>query len=323
MYNLFSGRKHKTNIRKILKYNTFEQDNNAVIEDDISKETRKYILDKINLINYYKPTLNKKLYTLLFTQTSSRKYENKDIHNNYAKYFISYEKKKLYDNIKRLLSISLAEEKMLNKFIKPDGSMPKYYNQEYDIKTNYDVSKKENLIFMTSMPRLELIKDMLDTYHTDDSMLRQFSVDFPRLGVYINKIKHTNIDMFFAEISKYNRDFQINLEKRKNISLFMLCVTLVCQSAYYLQYMHIFNKVAYMKEVYKNNPFDSRHILHVADYKKQNIIELYISDSFFKCSLVATHSIMNIDTVKPLYNYQSETLIDMNNDLCLIVYDIF
>jgi hypothetical protein len=221
------------------------------------------------------------------------------------------------------LSISLAEERLLNKFIKPDGSIPKYYNQEYDIKTNYDISKKENLIFMTSMPRVELIKDILDTYQTDDAMLRQFSVDFPRLGVYINKTKYTNIDMFFDEISKYNRDFQINLDKRKNISLFMLCVALICQSAYYLQYMHIFNKVAYMKEVYKNNSFDSRHLLHVADYKKQNIVELHISDTFFKCSLVATHSIMNIDTVVPLYNYQSETLIDMDNDLCLIVYDIY
>jgi len=208
----------------------------------------------------------------------------------------------------KLLTISKTGNVLQHKFIKHNLL---YYDNLYDILNNYNMLNIKNINFITSYKINEYIKSLLDTYKSNDALIKQFIVDFNRQTIYINNVLINNYITFIKIMGSFNKI----LEYDKKISLLMLSIALSCQSSYYMQYKHIYDKINRMHTFNKLT-----ENIHVVDNNTKNIINFYINDNILKCSLNAFHNILDTDNVNILYSYSSETLFDSNCDECLIVY---
>jgi hypothetical protein len=209
----------------------------------------------------------------------------------------------------KLLNISKKSPILHYKFIK---YILLYYDYLYDISNNYNMLNIKNINFITSYDINIYITSLLDTYSSNETLIRQFIVDFNRQTIYVNNVLINDYKTFIKTIGKYNRI----LTFKKQISLLILSIALSCQSSFYIQYKHIYDKINMMH--LKNKL--TKHI-YVVDYKEKNIIRFYVDDNIFKCSLTAFHQIMDTENVKTIYTYQSETLFDSNIDNCLFIYN--
>ena len=101
----------------------------------------------------------------------------------------------------------------------------------------------------------------------------------------------------------------------------MLCMLLICQSSFFVSFMHLHNKEIKMKNML--DPDDPKNNIHVADMKEKNRIDLYITLNSFSCSFNAKYRILDILEDITIYNVKTETLLSLDSDICLITYDVY
>jgi hypothetical protein len=159
------------------------------------------------------------------------------------------------DTLIRLISLSKSYATLKQKCLNGDEILCNY-DQSDDANENYDITKQYNINTLINIPIVEFLNSVFETYANDNSIIRQFAVDFSRQNVVINNQNIVREDDFILEIAKYNREINllnkmtlINDKNRDKISLILLCMLFVCQSSYYMSYMHIHNKVEKTKIV--------------------------------------------------------------------------
>lgn len=246
----------------------------------------------------------------------------------YNKYFENEYRKLKRSQLKEQLNKSPSIKRFNDKFLN-DVGLSYYHNISDDLKNNYDIDKLENLNNIINIKQIDFINNIYETYPTNEDIIKQFTLDFHRHKVYVNNNLCMKIDDLFIILSKYNR--HIDISPNKKTTIFMLSLLLICQSSFYISFLHIHNKINKMKENYiltkKISVYNTDHIpllnYHVTDTSNNKVIRLTIDDLSLCCSFMASYKIINIYTEKIIHNLNSETIFDLNFDDCLIVYDTY
>lgn len=244
----------------------------------------------------------------------------------YKEYFATEYRKLMIKKLKEQLNISPSINRFNEKFLNKT-ELSYYNNIKVDLDINYNIDIPENLNNIINFKNKEYLDNIYETYNTDEDILKQFTLDFPRHKIYVNNSICSTIGDIFTILSKYNR--YIDLPNDRKTTTFMLSMLLICQSSFYISFIHIYNKINKMKEKYllnvgeNINDIDKTPILnyHLTDTKKVNEIHLTIDDFSLSCTFIASYKVINIYTEKDVYNIKAETLFDLNFDDCLIVYE--
>lgn len=298
------------------------------------------VLNSINLIDRIQPTLPEDLKIYFFSDESRDKTATDEKATittvisqdsctgiNYGKYFEDYVRNSRIKKFSKLINISKSAEKLRNIFLTGRGMIPQLYEQEYDVANNYDVTKKYMIDSIVSISKEKFMNLCLETYLDDDAILKQFIVDYPREDVFLNGKRIKTIDELFIDLSRSNRMIQLEpatRNKRNQISTMIFALLLMCQSSFYVSFLHLHNKVNKMKMTLEQDPSlknDKKYNIHVTDLKERNQIHLYVSENTFSCSFEAKYKIIDISEDRTLYKVDTETLFDLNSDLCLVVYE--
>ena len=199
-------------------------------------------------------------------------------------------------------------EKIEDIFKKSVTKIGNYYivDKNYDLIHFHDLKNYNNMNNIDFSREL-FLNSIIETYPIDETIIKQFMVDFPRQDIFINDTKYDCTYKFMLEIVKYNRLIKIN--DKTEISLLLFILLIICQSSFYLQYEHVYTKLK------MTNMF-------VLDAGKRKVIKIYLSDILFHVSFIAKHKIVNIDEKIKLYDYLSETIYDHYNDICIIIYHV-
>lgn len=244
----------------------------------------------------------------------------------YKEYFEIEYRKLMINQLKEQLNISPSIKRFNDKFLSRKN-LSYYHNIKDDIDNNYNIDIPENLNNIIHFKQIEFIYNIYETYVTNEDIVKQFTLDFPRHKVFVNNKQYILIDELFNILSKYNR--KIDVTDKLNTTTFMLSLLLICQSSFYMSFIHIHNKINKMKENYilnaKLDLYDTDNIpllnYHVTDTKKVNEIHLTIDDFRLCCTFIASYKVMNVSTEKIIYQIKAETIFDLNFDECLIVYE--
>jgi hypothetical protein len=126
-----------------------------------------------------------------------------------------------------------------------------------------------------------------------------------------------DIDVLTDLLKVYNRNINIEFNSKK-FTTSLLALLLICQSSFFVSFVHLHNKMQKMKDNISDMK-DSRHNLHVVHNNKNNI-NIIITHDTFLCSFDAFYKIIDTSTNETVYNVNAETLFDLDSDISLIVY---
>ena len=277
------------------------------------------VLIKVSLHSHNKKKINNK--TLIIDNTNIQQ------SIDYSKFFEVYIRNSRIKKFASLINISRTPDKLKSFFFDETLQIQYIYEQDVDIANKYDITKKENIDTITSISQQKFLALVLETYPDDDAIIKQFMLDLPRQDVYLNGQKIKKIDDLFMGLSIHNKLIYFNQSistSRSCISIMMIALLLICQSSFYVSFLHLHNKVGKMKSIIDNDVLyinDHRHNIHVTDLKERNRIIMSISEGTFSCSFDANYRILDIMKDRILFKVQAETLFDINTDTCLIVYE--
>ena len=327
------------------------------------------LLRNIHVLDEIKPVLCERMYNILFDHNEDDNNEDKD--NKFHESFISSKINEIIDystyfeeNVKvlklekfiKILKISYSFNKYCTIFLNEDNIYTSIVDKTTDLNTKYDISDKNNINTIISISKQDFLELSLETYPDDTAIIRQFIVDLPRQDVFINGVPIKDIDHMLFLLGQFNRDVKINTKNRSSINTTMLSVALVCQSSFFMSFVHLLDKCKKMhtmltqsiqsdpnstsnttsmitpefietaqyplQSLSKANLDDPRLNMHVFDVKERDVISFTINHDTYKCSFGAKYRIVDITTDTTLYNIYTEILIDLDSDTGLIVYDV-
>lgn len=298
---------------------------------------KEIMINDIQLLNISRTNLTVEMYEYLFVNNNDNINNENNNDNNMsnntklitAKYLPYFDENCIYmRNIKivKLMMISKTFNNLKNKFIN-DNQINNYFNQNDDIEQNYDITKKKNIDIITSIQANTFLNIIFETYSDDDSIIKQFLVDFPRQEIYVNGLKYTNIDDILMEFSKYNRELKLDIGNSniKNTTCMLLALLFICQSSFYVSFMHMYNKLQKLKDVLNtnddwNNPY---HNLHIIDHKNKDKIEIIMTDKKLCCAFIGGCKIIDTTNEEIIHTIRSQILFNLDIDSCLICFEAY
>lgn len=195
-----------------------------------------------------------------------------------------------------------------------------YSNHNEDVTYNYELDVPANLNNIISFNISHYLKSCFETYDKDSDMLRQLTMDFYRQDVLINNVKCESLTTFLKIISNHNNtNYIIHGQQYDTLTLLS---TLVCQSSLYMSFEHLINKNNNWHETIKTNNTSSNKLnYHIISDKQKSVIHFAISNDSIHCSLVHNYTLVDIMKNKTIINIRSETLLNTNDDKCIIIYN--
>lgn len=315
------------------------------------------LLRNIHIIDDIKPVLCERMYNILFCHDDND--DNDDNDNKIRESFINSRVNEIIDystyfkeNVKvlklekliRILKISSFFNKYCELFLNDDNIYKSIIDKTTDINTKYDISDKNNINTIISISKQDFLELSLETYPDDTAIIRQFIVDLPRQDVFINGVQIKDIDHMLFLLGRFNREVKINTKNRPSINTTILSVALVCQSSFFMSFVHLLDKCKKMHMMSSQSISDSvvtiiptiseltmtsqsvtnnqKLNMHVFDVKERDVISFNITHDTYKCSFAAKYRIVDITTDTTFYNINTEILIDLDNDIGLIVYNV-
>lgn len=287
------------------------------------------------------------IFQRIFEEEGEEKREDK---TKLAEYFGEFMKFENYDRFINLVSISRSYEEIINShvqmglyFQRPEEwseqfaqssylenqlyhketrmlpEIKKYYDDEYDMRINYDMINEMNANNIIRGVCQKLLDVFVETYSDDAKIMKQFALDFPRNTVYVNNQLVESMDRFTEVLSPFNREYVIydeNGYRKRVTNIIVFAMSFVCQSSFYPAFIHLYNKLQKMKE-----SKEALNNIHLTDTKERNVIEINITEDKIQCALIACFKLIDIRSDENvLYNIRSETLFDSDMDDYLIVY---
>lgn len=356
-----------------------------------------YVITHLKTIREKRPHMDQRLYQRLFGDNSSENCINNDgltegssltippmvdesVKIDYSRFFARHIKHVQCEKIIKLMDISKSPQKLKNRYVSEQNNIVDYFDQKEDILNNYDVTRRENINKITSMYGRDFLVEVLGTYRTEESILKQFLADFPRQDIFLNGSQILSIDELFVKLGPFNKMINLNTiigadinqymeryektsigaillesnnlgddldktahsrmvfkaNKDATISLIMLSIVFICQSSFYQSFAHLHNKITRMKNVLNtplvprdSNPceidlnsheIDPKNNIYLSDHSERCRADFTITKDHFKCALSAAYKIIDVTDENILFKVNSETLFDIDNDLCLITY---
>lgn len=279
------------------------------------------------------------MYTILFNNNNDEYKDNNNTNIDYSVYFEEHIRSLKFDKFITILKISSTFDRYTQLFINEDATkivdkfVDQIVDQQTDLTMRYDISNKTNANTIISISKQNFLELSLETYPDDVSIIRQCLLDLPRQDVYINGTFITDIDQMLHLLGSFNNEMKIKTKKRSIISTTMLAIALICQSSFFMSFLHLHNKCTKMHNSIVENPKckedpkckkenEFRLNMHVCDMNDRNIVTFYISRDSFKCSFSAKYRVVDVIAVETLYVVKTEILIDIFNDTGLIVYEV-
>ena len=248
--------------------------------------------------------------------------------DNYEKYFEEEYRKIKIQELDAHLKLSKSIRKFKDMYINESA-----FRIENNNDINYDnsISLQKNINNIVSFSKNDFLNIIFETYPKDEDIITQFLKDFHREIISINGQIFDDVNLLFLELSKYNRIIEID---KRSSSIFILSLLLMCQSSFYVSFLHIHQKLIKMKQdiVQKcdltdkiSNKIsidaDPKMNYHLTDGKKKDKIELTI-DCQNICSVFrAEYKINDIINEEIVTNIYSETIFNTAANNCLILYE--
>ena len=285
------------------------------------------LIPKLETSNIHYTSIYSYISSYIFSYEHINSVYNSD-NTEYKEYFETEYRKLMINQLKEQLNISPSIKRFNEKFLNRTD-MSYYHNIKDDLENNYNIDVPKNLNNIINFKQSEFIDNIYETYNTNEDIVKQMTLDFPRHKIYVNNKQCISIDELFTILSKYNRPIDITSERRT--TTFMLSLLLICQSSFFMSFIHIYNKINKMKEKYILNSeldiYDTDNIpvlnYNIIDTKQVNEIHLTIDDFRLCCTFIASYKVMNVSTEKIIYQIKAETIFDLNFDECLIVYESY
>jgi hypothetical protein len=293
---------------------SIDQNIDILTEYDIvvDKPDRQQMRNTINRFDHMalQSNISERLYDKIF----SVKCSEQNIDTN----FFNIEREKKIMELEGVINLLLLSDsiKKYDIIAMLGNRTMKYYHPNDDINNNNLIDKKMQMIVL--FPLKDFINSVLSTYPDDDSIMKQFLADFHRHNVSINGELVKSIDRFITILSKYNRPLNTSY-LRKQISLLLFSMVLVCQSSYYISFNYIHDKLIKLKQ--KNSNMSDLHIVDSRVGKKINIIVSDYSNNALCCSISGSYKIINCALDRTIHEFNTETIVDINADQCIVRYD--
>lgn len=242
-------------------------------------------------------------------------HNNQIMNNDNEKKNSDDEKKKAFiENLIKQLTVSNNFERYLNKYF--SLTEIRCYDKLYDVENNFNVVDTNNTNLIIAFSKKEFLDTILETYPNDESIIKQFALDFPREHIFINDEQFTSTEQFLLRLSKYNKEINISSQKRNKITTMMLAMLLCCQSSFYPSFAQLYNKTLKM---WKHD--ETTQKIHVTDMSSYNKIEFTINKNKIACSLISQYKIIDVDNEQVLCIIKTETMFDLTYERCLIIYE--
>lgn len=283
-----------------------------------------FISKRIKFLDLNEPLLCDNIARTLFDELDTEPEEPVEL-NKYRKYFEEHICTVKLDNLLSLLKMSSNFDKYIAKFfncVNVKDRLNLILDNTTDVESRYDVSKCHNLNTIVKISKQNFLDLSLETYLCDETIIKQFLIDLPRQTVSINGIAVKDLDTIIRIAGRYNRDILVGVDEMGNNvkrSLIMLLVTLICQSSFYMSFYHLFNKCAKMRE---NSALGTECNYHTSYEKDINCIDIIVDANVLKCCFSATYKIIDTVNESTIHIVKTQTLIDINNDTGLIVFDV-
>jgi hypothetical protein len=301
----------------------------------VKMDSTSVILRNMYLLDRITPVIPNEIYVDLFhnDETSDQKQHEK--HKIYMKYFEEYINAIKLDRILALLTISQESTRYKQRFICNNERLVSdiTINQQTDMIEKYDVSIKANIDTILIVSKQTFLEQSLETYSDDTSIVTQYLSDLPRQNVIINNIHIKEgkngisaVEHMLSILSKFNREIKLDtdIKNRKTISTTLLAIAFVCQTSFYMSFIHLHDKCSKMRASMEADPSlkdDPRLNMYALDLKEKDTVSISISHNMFKCSFMARYRIVDISTEKIIHIVRTETIIDMDKDIGVIVYE--
>jgi hypothetical protein len=298
-------------------------DNNRI--DNINKKSIDIVLNGIKLINK-NLIICKKLeqYFLAKINTDCTNDENnhKFSLQEYKLFFEECMRSYHYKKFDKLIKISRNPEKLKQLFLNNADEIKFLFDREADISNDYDITKKENINKIISISRCEFLNLVMESYPNDEAIIKQVLLDLPRTDIFLNGMKINTIDDIFIGACQSNTSIIVDLseteKKQKTTSFLMLILLLICQSSFFVSFIHLHNKVEKMKNTL--NMTDPMNNINLADFRERNRIDIYITSKTLSCTFGASYRIFDVTDNKTIFKIHTETLFDVMSDTALIIY---
>lgn len=256
-------------------------------------------------------------YNYIFPNSNKKDDDDYADVETYIKYFEERYKKYKIGQIDKQLSIShIAKKYMVGRTHEELSNYFKHAN---------DVIDFNNLSQIVTFPRSKFLNIVFETYKNDADIVRQFSADFPRQDIYINNNKCNSIDELFLKLSIHNKTIRID---NMTSSIMMLILVFLCQSSFYISFRHIHDLLVRMKtnfvERYNVDLSEGDNQIldyHLTDTLKREKIDIIINENMLCCSFLANYKIIDITRERTITNIMAETIFDIDNDECIIIYE--
>jgi hypothetical protein len=271
------------------------------------------ILNAIKLING--PYIHKDLYAYLFEDKSYITQKAIPDTIDYGKYFEQYVISTRINRFAKLIKISKSSQLLSKMLISGRGEL--MIDAEIDISEKYNVMDKNNINTVVGITTDNFINLAKETYKDESEIIKQCILDLPRQNIFLNYVPMADIDVLTDLLKVYNRNINIEFNSKK-FTTSLLALLLICQSSFFVSFVHLHNKMQKMKDNISDMK-DSRHNLHVVHNNKNNI-NIIITHDTFLCSFDAFYKIIDTSTNETVYNVNAETLFDLDSDISLIVY---
>jgi len=220
---------------------------------------------------------------------------------------------------------------------------------------NKNIINSNNFSDIVSFEVSNFINLILESYHDEESIIRQFFDDYKRFNITINGNTYTTFSDFVSAILPFNSDIKIdnlkNVEKAGStgtskdegkISMIMLILLLSCQSSMFISFEYIHNKLTKMKNESAKMGKISRSVkmkkrmsgskYHVK--RDPNIYEIMLADTrerkdiifecqknYLRCIYKSKYKIISTSSGEPLMYIEVEMSFDINSKTGLIIYN--
>jgi hypothetical protein len=277
-------------------------------EMQICKKLEQYLMDKMKIDyvdlfadNVDKPKYSENEYKLFFEDCAT-----------------TYHCKK-FD---KLIKVSRNPEKIKQSFLHNANEIKFLFDKEADITNDFDITKKENINKIISISKCEFLNLVLETYPNDESIIRQVLLDLPRTDIFLNGAEIKTIDDIFNSVSQFNTSIILDLseteKKQKTMSFMMLILLLICQSSFFVSFIHLHDKVQKLKNTLEIS--DPMNNINLADFRERNTIDFYVTSKTLSCTIGAYYRIFDVTDNNTILKIHAETLFDVVSDMSLIVY---
>lgn len=188
---------------------------------------------------------------------------------------------------------------------------------EYTIIADINDSKaiKDSSSVIVTIQTKKFIEGMLESYKNNLDLVKQFIIDFDRLSIFIDDVKYTNIDTVLQKLLELKFEYTLK-NKSDKMSFLLFTMMLCCQSSFFFSFL-------FLHQSYMDH--ENLHPSSIGDPGKTKEIRIYQDKdgTNHRVKYNSNYSIVNTSTDTTVMYVDTQTDIDLNDDMSIMSFDVF